>query len=268
LSSALAIHVDGVYNKMTKIPMAVDINPRSGGTVGNRPLPQFARVLQAQPIGTMNYKALLVRLEKRLDHNYLYTVSYTLAKADGTVNNIGPSSTITDSGHLAYDFGPNNSDRRHALVASGSFLLPGTVTVGGVFTYRTKMPFSAVAGIDLNGDAATTDYVPGTTRNVFNRGNNAQEMALVNAWRATNNLPALSVSQINTNEYYSLDMRASKGFQLRSSQKVELIIQVFNLMNRKNLLAAWQTNALSPAFGAIPSAANMRQAEVAVRFTY
>ena len=157
---------------------------------------------------------------------------------------------------------------REKGVFFGIVKFPGPVTVGGVFTYRTTMPFSAVAGIDLNGDAAITDYVPGTTRNVFNRGNDTQALALVNAWRATNNLPALSASQINTNEYYSLDMRASKGFQLRSSQKVELIIQVFNLMNRKNLLAAWQTNALSPAFGAIPSAANMRQAEVAVRFTY
>ena len=110
--------------------------------------------------------------------------------------------------------------------------------------------------------------MPGTTRNVFNRGNNTQQMASVNAWRATNNLPALSASQINTNEYYSLDTRASKSIQLKTGRKVELIAQVFNLLNRKNLLAAWQTNALSPAFGIIPSAANMRQAEVAVRFTF
>jgi len=47
-----------------------------------------------------------------------------------------------------------------------------------------------------------------------------------------------------------------------------LIAQVFNLLNRKNLLAVWQTNALSPAFGTIPSASNMRQAEVAVRITF
>ena len=269
LTSALAIHVDGVYNRMTKIPMAIDINPRSGGTTGVRPMPQFARVLQTQPIGDMNYKALLVRLEKRLDRNYMYMISYTLANTQGTVNNIGPSSTVTDSAHLEYDLGPNNSDRRHTLVASGSFLLPSDVTVGAVFSYRSTMPFSAIAGIDLNGDAAIlTDYVPGTTRNVFNRGNDAQAMAFVNAWRATNNLPALPVSQINTNEYYSLDIRASKAIRLPSSRKVEVIAQVFNLLNRKNLLPAWQTNALSPAFGAIPSAANMRQAEVALRFTF
>ena len=54
----------------------------------------------------------------------------------------------------------------------------------------------------------------------------------------------------------------------QAGRKVEVIGQVFNLFNRKNLLAAWQQNALSPAFGVSSSAANTRQAEVAVRFTF
>jgi hypothetical protein len=268
LTSAMALHVDAVYDKMTKVPMAVDINPRSAGTTGTRPLPQFARVLQTQPIGYLNYKALLVRLEKRLDHNYLYTISYTLASTKGIVNNIGPSSTITDSGHILYDLGPNNSDRRNTLVASGSFLVPGAITVGTVFTYRSSQPFSAVAGADLNGDAAITDYVPGTTRNVFNRGNDTAMLAAVNAYRATLGLVAIPESRLNTNEFYSLDVRGSKSIPLSAGRKVELIAQVFNVMNRKNLLAAWQTNATSPAFGSIPSAGNMRQAELALRFGF
>jgi hypothetical protein len=268
LSAALAIHVDGVYNRMTKIPMAVDINPRSGGTTGVRALPQFARVLQTQPIGDMTYKALLVRLEKRLERNYMYLISYTLASTRGTVNNIGPSSTVTDSAHLNYDLGPNNSDRRNTLVASGSFLLPADITLGAIFSARSTMPFSAVAGIDLNGDANITDYVPGTTRNVFNRGNDTAMLAAVNAYRAAANLPALSESRISTNEYYGLDVRASKSIPLSSSRRVELIGQVLNLLNRTNLLAAWQQNALSPAFGVSSSAANMRQAELAIRFAF
>src|SRR4029453_17872926 len=102
------------------VPMSIDINPRSGGTTGNRPLAQFARVLQAQSIGFMNYKAMLVRLEKRLDHNYMFLVSYTLADTNGNVNNSGGTqSVVTDSAHINYDEGPNNSDRRHSLVASG-----------------------------------------------------------------------------------------------------------------------------------------------------
>ncbi len=134
LTSALAIHIDGVYNRMSKVPMAIDINPRSGGTTGNRPLPQFGRVLQTASIGEADYKALLVRLEKRLDHNYMYTVSYTLASTNGNISSSSFLSTVTDSAHLEYDNGPNNSDRRHALVASGSVLLPYEVVLGAVFT--------------------------------------------------------------------------------------------------------------------------------------
>jgi len=268
LTSALAIHIDGVYNKMSKVPMAIDINPRSGGTTGNRPLPQFGRVLQTASIGEADYKALLVRLEKRLDRNYMYTVSYTLASTNGNISSSSFLSTVTDSSHLEYDNGPNNSDRRHAVVASGSVLLPYDVVLGAVFTARSTMPFSAIAGVDLNGDANITDYVPGITRNVFNRGSDTDAMARVNAYRGTTGAAALPVSQIGTNEYYSLDVRASKSIAISAGRKVELIGQVFNLLNRTNLLAAWQTNPLSSSFGVISSAANKRQAEVAVRFSF
>ncbi len=268
LSNALAIHVDGVYNHMSKVPMTIDINPRSGGTTGTRALPQFARVLQAQSIGFMDYKALLVRLEKRFDRNYMYLVSYTLASTNGNVNNSGGTqSVVTDSAHINYDEGPNNSDRRHTLVASGSFMMPADVVLGAVFSYRSTMPFSATAGIDVNGDGNNTDYAPGTTRNVFNRGDDASALAAVNAYRATAGLAAISPT-FSTNEFVSLDLRASKAIPLSSGRRVELIAQVFNVMNRTNILAAWTTNVRSPAFGTSVSAAPMRQAEIAVRFTY
>jgi hypothetical protein len=276
LTSTLAIHVDGVYTKMSNVPMAIDINPRSGGTTGARPLPQFGRILETQSRGFANYKALLARLEKRFDNRYMYMISYTLMDSRGTVNNSGTSSTVTQSEHPEYDLGPNNSDRRHTVVASGAVLLPYDVNLSGVFTARSTMPFSAIAGIDLNGDASVNDYVPGTTRNVFNRGKDAETMALVNAWRALQppnalnprGLGPIDASQIDTNEYFGLDMRVTKAFPFRDRQRVEVIAQVFNILNRTNLLAAWTTNVLSNVFGTSGSVANMRQAEVAVRFAW
>src|SRR6266550_1779535 len=265
LGAALAIHVDGVYNKMTKVPMAIDINPRSGGTTGLRRLTQFGRVLQTQSIGWADYKALLLRLEKRFDHNYMYTGSYTLASTEGNVSSSSFLSTVTDAAHIDYDTGPNNSDRRQALVASGSVMLPYEITLGAVFTARSTMPFSAIAGQDLNGDANITDYVAGTTRNVFNRGEQAAALAAVNAYRATRGFAAIPDSQVSTNEFYGVDLRASKSVRISATQRVELIAQVFNLLNRTNLLAVWTTNALSSSFGSITSAANKRQAELAVR---
>src|SRR5207237_674457 len=117
-------------------------------------------------------------------------------------------------------------------------------------------------------DANTTDYVPGTTRNVFNRGQNTQSLALVNAYRATTGLAAIPASQLDTNEFYGLDMRASKAIAVSAGRRIELVGQVFNLLNRKNLTAGWQTNALSSSFGVISSAGNMRQAELAIRFSF
>lgn len=55
-------------------------------------------------------------------------------------------------------------------MASGSYLLPYEIMLGAVWTLRSTMPFSARAGRDLNNDGVTTtDYVPGTTRNMGNR---------------------------------------------------------------------------------------------------
>ena len=97
---------------------------------------------------------------------------------------------------------------------------------------------------------------------MFNRGNDAAALALVNAWRAANGLAAIHPT-FSTNEFYSLDLRASKAIRLTSGRRLELIAQAFNVINRKNILGAWPTNALSPAFGTSVSAVAMRQAEVA-----
>jgi hypothetical protein len=266
---SVAIHVDGVYTRMTKVPTAVDINRRLGDVpTAPRTRTQFQRINQIQSIGEVDYKALLVRLEKQLDQRYMYRVSYTLADSYGNLPGGATTFTMTQAEAPQLDEGPSSSDRRHAIAVSGSVLLPADITLSGVFSYRSTMPFSATAGVDLNGDANITDYVPGTTRSAFNRGDNEALMAQVNAWRASRGLAALPVSQIDTNEYASLDMRVSKSFQVRGRQTVELMAQVFNLLGRDNLQPTWFGNALSNTFGRIQQALNRQQAELVVRFAF
>jgi len=149
----------------------------------------------------------------------------------------GTTSRVTQSENPDLDRGPAANDRRHVLAASGAVMLPYDVTLGAVWTLRSTMPFSAVAGSDLNGDAVVTDYVPGTTRTMGNR-DNARLLEAVNAYRAANGLAAIPASQIDTNEYHGLDMRISKSFPLGGNRKVELIGQVFNLLGTDNLQAS------------------------------
>jgi hypothetical protein len=132
------------------------------------------------------------------------------------------------------------------------------------------MPFSALAGRDLNADGANSDYVPGTTSNMGNRNNRAM-LDAVNAWRAQNGRGPISEDQIDTNGYNSLNLRASKGIPLGAGRSLELIAQVFNVMNRDNLRdvgGGWVTNALSDLFGRIQTAQPGRQAELAVRVVW
>jgi len=272
LLSDTAINVDGVYQKTNDYFTVENINTPKNGV---RPLPEWGQILSTDPIGTWTYKALLVRLEKRLSHRYQYQVSYTLAKQDGNYGSpdlvgINQGGTITDYYNPQFDLGALPSDRRHALVVSDAFQLPYAVVIGTIFNFRTTAPFSARANVDINGDGANTDYVPGTTKSMGNRDNETM-MAAVNAYRATLGLAALPVDQIDTNTLYRFDVRGSKAINLGGGRKVELIGQVFNLFGRTNLGGVgsqFQSNARAATFGQILTAQPRQQGEVAVRFVW
>ena len=260
----LAIHVDGVYTDVDKMTQSANINTPVTPT-SPRPLPTWGRIVRLQSGGFHEYRAMLLRLDKRFAERHQYMLSYTLAKE----TNQGPTGTITDFNNPAADYGPGQAERRHSFVASGSVLLPYDITLGGVWTLRSTMPFSARAGRDLNNDGATTDFVPGLTRNVFNRGNNQALLDTVNAYRAQNRLAPIPLSQIEANDYNRFDLRASKILSL-GDRRLEFIAQVFNLFGRDNLGLAgtWQENALSNSFGRMLEVQPRQQAELAVRFTF
>jgi hypothetical protein len=276
LAADLAINLDGVYQKGTDWPTNENINtPTTAGQAATRPLPAWGNITSVDPVGEWTYKALLVRLEKRLTHRYQYTVSYTLSKQDGNYGaadtvGINQGGTITDIYHPELDLGTQSNDRRHALVASGATQLPADVVLGLIYNFRTTSPFSARAGADLNGDGANTDYVPGTTKNMGNR-DNAAMLAAVNAYRATLGLAPIPAGQIDNNLFSRLDVRASKAINIGGGRKVEVIGQVFNLLGRNNLGgvgSSYQTSARSADFGRILTAQPRQQGEVAVRLTW
>jgi len=265
LRANMAVHVDGIYTNVDQMTQSANINTPDPIT-RVRPIAGWGNIVQLRSAGFHEYRAMLVRLERRLAQRHQYMLSYTLAKE----TNEGPTGTITDFYNPGLDKGPGSGDRRHGFVASGSVVLPYDISLGGVWTLRSTMPFSARAGIDLNNDgAAGTDYVPGTTRNQGNQGNNGTFLAAVNAWRAQNGRTPIPESQLDANAYNRFDLRASKAVQL-GPRRVEFIAQVFNLFGTDNLGIAgtWQENALSNSFGRILEVQPRQQAELAVRFTF
>ena len=267
----LAIHLDGVYTKGRHGNHIANINTPDPVT-GVPPIRGWGNINEYRSAGESEYRALYTRLEKRFSARSQYLVSYTLAKE----RDFGSGgTTIVDFYHYEYDNGPGSQDRRHTVVASGAVRLPWDITLGGVWNYRSSRPFSARAGLDLNRDGAAVntagDYVPGTTRSVFNRGDDAKYLALVNAWRAQNARAPIPESQITTDEFQRFDVRLSKQVSLGGGRRAELIAQVFNLFGTDSFgpgAAPWQMNALSPAFGTIGTVHPRQQGELAVRFVW
>ena len=262
LTKNLALQVDAVYTKGSAAAVTSNVNTPDPVT-GLRPLPAWGRILQISPAGESKYRALYVRLDRPFANRLQYMASYTLAKSEDNLASINYYDR-------AADWGASNLDRRHTLVVSGSASLPLSLTLGGVWTLRSPMPFSAIAGRDLNNDGAVTDLVPGTSRN---SGQRSLNLDAVNAYRAANGLTPIPAGQFDSNRYNSLDVRLTRTFNVTSSKKLETIAQVFNIMGSDNLLASggvggYVNNALSDSFGRILAAGNRQQAELAVRFAW
>ena len=122
----LAIHIDGVYTKGTKGNYITNINTPDPLT-GVRPRPTWGNINQYRAGGESDYRAMYMRLDKRLSDRYQYLVSYTLAREK---DRGAGQATIVDFYHPENDEGYGNQDRRHTFVASGAVQLPYDVVVG------------------------------------------------------------------------------------------------------------------------------------------
>ncbi len=219
LRDNLALHVDGVFTNLRGIARTQNINQAApvfdftsltaaqAATISaftnaqinaRRPLNNWGNVTQLTSSGWSDYRALYVRLDRRLSNNYQYLLSYT---RDWTNNNV---SNITDFYHPELEEGP--SGRKHSFVASGYARLPLDITLGAVWTIRSALPFDASSGVDLTGDGVV-DRVPGVTRNMAGRDSEgtARLLQLVNEWRAVRRLAPIPDGQIESSDFSRID---------------------------------------------------------------
>ena len=235
-----------------------------------KPYPQFGRVNFVASTADNTYKALLVKLEKRMSDNYQYLVSYTLSQSDDT--------DFTETAPDAYGFvkvtRPAAGDRRHRLVVSGIVALPGQMQVSAIADFRSSLRFNPSTSVDLDGDGYLGDLPPGVAVGSGCRGLN---LDAVNTFRASRNLSP--VSSVSCPGFANVDLRFSKFFSFAGQHRVEFIAQLFNIFDRANFNVA-NGNVLSgndaagrPVFGQSTSLlpninAPSRQVEFAVRYQF
>lgn len=269
LARDIAVTVDGTFNWRYSDRDLVDRN-LPDQTTRVKPFPQFGRVTFVQSSADNTYRALLVKVEKRMTGRYQALASYTLSQAK--------DAAFTSAAPGAYGFTkvkrPATADRRHRLVVSGIVALPWQIQVSAIGDFRSSLPFAPSSSVDLNADGYTGDLPAGV---VVGSGCRGLDLAAVNAFRTGRNLTP--VTEVSCPGFANVDFRFSKFFAFGRSHRVEFIAQLFNVFNRANYATPGTNvgagNDLSgrPLFGQSTSLlaninAPSRQVEVAIRYQF
>ena len=200
IGKSVSITVNAIYARGKHQLGTIDFNPRvpalghpaaRPNDVGGRP-GTSASILQYTSFGETWYKGVTAAVQKHYRKGSQLLVSYTLSKSEDNSTDFqsqfvpqsmgfgrnpadpsglpvgGPARCAGANCQLPFDplaeKGPAVWDQRHRLVASGLYELPGAVQVSAIMTFATGRPFTALAGVDLNGDGNGGAFPPDRAR--------------------------------------------------------------------------------------------------------
>jgi hypothetical protein len=225
-----------------------------------RPNPAYGNISQYDALGDAWFNGLTLALETRRAPWGGVRVSYTLSKSEDDAGNAFFQTPQIQNDILA-DKGPSDNDQRHRLVVSGtvgdgsSAALRhafGGMQIGWVYSYGTALPFNIVTGADNNNDTTVNDRPDGIGRNA-------------------GRLPCFA-DLTQTCGSATLDMRLSRTLSFSSMNRLDLILEGFNLFNRANVVNVNNTigNGATPSatFRQVTAVGDMRQLQLGVRWSF
>ena len=225
-----------------------------------RPDPNFANISQYDALGDSWFDGLTVSLMTRSTRWGRARVSYTLSNAIDDVGNAF-FSTPQDNFNILADKGPSDNDQRQRIVVSGTFgdgtsarlrHTLGGVQIGYVFSFGTPLPFNIVTGGDRNNDTTVNDRPEGVGRN------SARFSCLSNVAEDCGSS--------------TFDLRLSRPIRFGDRQRVDLMLEAFNLFNHVNTVNVNNTIGTgaipSPTFRQVTAIGDMRQMQVGVRWSF
>jgi hypothetical protein len=197
---------------------------QAGGQPGGQPLdfgpiftPVDPTILTRFVIGTEAssiYHGMTARVNRRYRGHYHFLASYTLGKVIDDATDISQSLAPQNPLNARAERSLSSFDVRHRLALSGALDSPFRgralrgFTLAPILTYRSGYPFNLLLGVD-----------PGT--NNFNATNTQRPAA---CGRNTGRGPG----------YQSADLRLSRKLAIHDRLRIELVAEVFNLLNRTN----------------------------------
>jgi hypothetical protein len=244
---------------ITSINQNVPTCPVSGSNNGCRPNSAYANNNQYSSAGSSDYNGLHVSVAQRATSWGIYRVSYALSKS---MNNVGETffSPPLDPANIDADWARSDDDQRHRLTVLASAEVPTVPSAGVLRTlvnglqasvlvqYSSALPFNITTGATtLQGTAARP-----TVNGAFIDRNAGEGSALS-----------------------TTSVRVSRTFAAGRGRKVQGLVEIFNLFNRRNDVARITvfgrgTYPEMPAanFGEVTVVGEPRSVQVGVRLTF
>ena len=231
----------------------------AGTNNGCRPTATYRNNSQYSSAGDSNYHGLHVSLVQRPASWAAARVSYTLSKS---MNDLGEAffSSPIDPTNVRRDWGRSDDDQRHRLVVNGTVNAPYAFQVSGLMQYYSALPFNITSGVAS---------LQGTTGRPLADGS-----------PSTANFDVRSASLIPRNagigsDFFTLTLRASRSFTMRSGVRLDGLVEVFNLTNRVNNLTrnttfgagSYPSNP-SPTFNQITAVGDPRSVQLGLRVSF
>lgn len=104
------------------------------------------------------------------------------------------------------NYGPLYTDARHRITFSTVYHAPFAIDVAGILRYRSALPYTDLAGSDVNRDGYSMDLAQNVNH----------------------------VQTLRGDSFSQLDVRVSREFSFGGDRGIEVIGEIFNLLNSKN----------------------------------
>jgi len=178
-----------------------------------RPNPGTGQLLVNESSAHSTYDGMLLSANFQLPHRSQLSANYTLSRSRDNDSNLGPFSLVyaLNPFRLAADGAYSAFDVRNSFNLSAITNLPLGFKFNPIMVARSGLPYTPVAGFDLQSDA-----------------NDWNDRALVNGKVASRNI-------FRQPSFFDLDIRFVKDITLRGEgHHLDLFLDIFNLTNSAN----------------------------------
>ncbi|MGZ8832050.1 MAG: TonB-dependent receptor [Thermoanaerobaculia bacterium] len=263
IGSMYSVGIGGIFSKMKRVQGSRNINAVPLGiSLGNLPLYSVENATRAQrrytDMGVVrelfsgeeaSYKAATLETHRLALNNskISWDLSYTWSRSIDQDTNERSTSTsfLYDPNNPGLSEGPSDNDVPHRIVGDFTYRLPFGFVISSIGTWRSGVPYSA--GMSFTGTGTSANSLNGLSQQsgnipvfVDSNGN------IIDLPTVANNVSRAQLAEIlsgarligrNTERQpnvWNVDARVAKVFGLTRGMQLELIGEVFNVLNTKN----------------------------------